>query len=106
MTVVFDTLSVSKKLQRAGMTPDQAETQISALVDAFQNFPTKDDLHNAMNALRDELRIEMHEMGNRFEGRIGSLETKLEKLEMKLTIKLGAMLVVAVGLMAALVKLL
>ena len=95
------------------MTADQAETQIAALIDAFQNFPTKDE----MQEMENNLRTEMHEMESRLENKIDAVENKvdkietslngrIDKLEMKLTIKLGGMLVVAIGLVAVLVKLL
>ena len=95
MTVVFDTLSASKKFQKAGMTRSQEKVQVEALAGALENFVTKQDLREAVV----ELRGEMKESELR-------LESKIEKLEMKLTIKLGAMLVAAVGLIVTLVKIL
>jgi len=76
-TTTFDTLAYAKRLREAGVPEPQAEAQSAALADALRQ-----------NA--------------------GELATKadLRELELRLTIKLGAMLVVAIGAVATLVKLL
>lgn len=73
----FDTLRISKRLKAAGFSDEQAETVTGILRE------TRD-------------------------ADLTSLATKqdLQLLEQRLTIKLGSMLVVAVGAAAALVKLL
>ena len=76
-TTTFDTLAYAKRLREAGVPEPQAEAQSAALADALRQ-----------NA--------------------GELATKadLRELELRLTIKLGAMLVIAIGAVATLVKLL
>jgi 2-phosphoglycerate kinase len=85
MTVLaFDTLKFARRLQAAGMDARLAEEQAEALAEALeanlQELATKADIAD----LRKEMLL----------------------LEQRLIIKLGSMLVVAVGVVAALVKLL
>lgn len=78
-TLTFDTLKFANKLKAAGLPPDQAEAQAEALAEVIelniQDLVTKDDL-----------------------------VTSLKDLEQRLIIKLGGMMVVAVGVIVALVK--
>lgn len=75
--LIFDTLAYAKKLKAAGFTDEQAEVQSEALAGVLEsNMPTKHD--------------------------INKLEQKIKVLNYKLTIRLGGMLVVAVGLLASL----
>ena len=84
-TVTFDTHALVKDLTRAGMPEEQAEVLArsqAALID--DNLATKQDLKEMELAARQDLK----------------------ELELRLTIRLGSMIVVAVGVVAALVKLL
>ena len=84
-TVTFDTHAFVKDLTRAGMPEEQAEVLArsqAALID--DNLATKQDLKEMEPAARQDLK----------------------ELELRLTIRLGSMMVVAVGVVAALVKLL
>jgi hypothetical protein len=78
-TLTFDTLKFANKLKAAGLPPDQAEAQAEALAEVIelniQDLVTKDDL-----------------------------AASLKDLEQRLIIKLGGMMVVAVGVIVALVK--
>ena len=78
-TLTFDTLKFANKLKAAGLPPDQAEAQAEALAEVIelniQDLVTKDDL-----------------------------TASLKDLEQRLIIKLGGMMVVAVGVIVALVK--
>jgi 2-phosphoglycerate kinase len=96
MTVLtFDTLKFARRLQAAGMDARLAEEQAEALAEALeanlQELATKADIavvRKDLQQLDSDLRKEML------------------LLEQRLIIKLGGMLVVAVGMVAALVKLL
>lgn len=77
----FDTLKFARRLQSAGMEQRLAEEQAEAMAEA--------------------LGANLREMVT-----ADKLTTELRLLEQRLIIKLGAMLVVAVGAIAALVKLL
>lgn len=80
-TVVFDTLKFANRLKSAGVASAHAEAEAQALAEVF-------DL-----ASRDIVTKEY-------------LSAQMIQLEQRLTIKLGAMLVAAVGVTATLVKLL
>ena len=84
-TVTFDSHAFVKELTRAGMPEEQAEVLArsqAALID--DNLATKQDLKEMEPAARQDLK----------------------ELELRLTIRLGSMMVVAVGVVAASVKLL
>lgn len=76
--ITFDTYAYVKKLKSVGIPEEQAEVQAQALADlVVDRFVTKDDL-----------------------------ERSLKELEYRLIIRLGGMIVVAIGVIASLVKLL
>lgn len=82
--LTFDTLKFARRLQAAGMEPRLAEEQAEALAEALaqdrEALATKADITD----LRKDMLL----------------------MEQRLVIKLGAMIALAVGLVAALVKLL
>lgn len=87
-TITFDTLKFSNRLKAAGVPDKQAEAQAEAMADALEvnlkDLATKSDLQLTKEDLQKDLLM----------------------LEQRLTIKLGALVAVAVGAVAALVKLL
>ena len=88
-TIAFDTHAFVKELTQAGMPEAQAEVLArsqATLID--EKLATKQDL----KVLEDRLRRDMRE-----------LELRLKH---DLTLRLGSMMVIAVGVVAALVKLL
>lgn len=91
MAFAFDTLGYTKKLRASGISQDQAEAHAEAAREFIMaELVTRNDL----DVLRREL-----------EGRIDKLEMKIETQTLRLTVRLGGMLVVAVGALAALLKL-
>ena len=77
-TITFDTHAYVKKLKAVGVPEEQAEVQAQAIADLVTDrLVTKDDL-----------------------------ERSLKELEYRLVIRLGSMIVVAIGVIATLVKLL
>jgi len=92
-SVTFDTLKFVKKLEESGIPDKQAE----AIADAFKDaqgeaeLATKADLQDVKN----EIELLRRDMDARF-----------IQMEQRMTIKLGALMVVAVGSVATLVKLL
>ena len=84
-TVTFDTLGYFEKLKAAGFTGEQAKAQANALREVIEErLATKGDL------VQMELR----------------LTSEMQKLELRMTLKLGAMLAASVAIVATLVKLL
>ena len=86
--ITFDTLKFANKLKSAGVLPEHVEAEAEALADIFEvnlkEVATKEDIKH-------------------LEERIDS---KFIQLEQRMTIKLGALMVIAVSAVATLVKLL
>jgi hypothetical protein len=76
-TITFDTQEAVIKLKSVGVSQEQADAFVRVIVESQSKLATKNDLDNG---LRD--------------------------LEQRLTIKLGAMIGFAIGIVAVLVKLL
>ncbi len=89
MVVAFDTLEYAKALEAAGFTEQQAEVQAKALARIVDDtLATKVDLE----ALKLELQRDIRQLE--------------ERLTYRLTLRMGTMLVAAVGVIAALNKIL
>ena len=89
MSVAFDTLEYAKELEAAGFTAEQAEVQAKALARIVnETLATKADIE----ALKLELKRDIKELE--------------ERLTYKLTLRMGTMLVAAVGVIATLIKVL
>lgn len=91
-TLTFDTLKFANRLKAAGMEPRLAEEQAVVMAEVFE-------AHLKELATREDLKRLEASLSERFDSR-------LLLLEQRMTIKLGALMVAAVGLVATLVKLL
>ncbi len=91
--VTFDTLKFVETLEKAGVSREQASAMATAVRDSHDaaELATKGDLRELDTGLRHE---------------ISDLRQEIKLLEQRMTIKLGSMLVIAVGVFAAIVKLL
>jgi len=98
-TITFDTLKYSKRLKDAGVPDKQAEAEAEALAEVLEvnlkDLATKEDLKTLEQRLGDKINV--------IEQRLGD---KITMLEQRMTIKLGTLMVIAVGAVATLVKLL
>jgi len=85
-TIAFDTLKYSKRLKDAGVSDKQAEAEALAevLEVNLKDLSTKDDLTREVDLLRRDLR----------------------EMELRIVIKLGALMAFSIGIVATLVKLL
>jgi alpha-galactosidase len=83
-TITFDTLELVDKLKTAGIPQEQAEAVVKVIVEAQHELSTRRDI--------DDLRRDM--------------DSRLIQLEQRLVIKLGGLIALSIGLVAALVKLL
>ena len=117
----FDSLTYANRLKAAGMDGGLAEVQASVMTeviqDHFHNLSTKQevqqlslDLRKEMNLMGQDLRKEMHLMGQDLRKEIQLLRLEVQKdmqlLEQRMVIKLGSLMVLAIGLVATLVKVL
>jgi len=101
--VAFDTLKFSKRLIEAGFTDKQAATlaeEQAALMD--DKIATKRDMKELETALKRDLM----DVETRLKTEIEDVRRDIRESEQRVIIKLGSMMVVAVGVVAALVKLL
>ena len=117
-TISFDTHTFVKRLTQEGMPIGQAEVLADSqarLID--DKLATKHDLNELgagltrdIKELETRLTHDIKELETRLTRDIKELETKLTRdineLSLRLTIRLGFMLVIAIGVVATLVKLL
>jgi len=94
-TVTFDTLKFVKTLEEAGVPESQAEAFSTAVRDSHEaaELATKADLREVETNLR-------HEIGDLRK----DMDAKFEKLELRMTIKLGSIVVVALGAFTVIFK--
>ena len=130
MTVSFDTLSFAKRLTEAGEKPEVAEAHAMysrkmALKEfVMETIATKADIRDLRNELRAEIqdvREEVQdvrqeigtfrkEVSERFATKgdlrheIGLLRKDIDAMGLKLTVRMGGMLAIAVGAVATLGK--
>ncbi len=101
--LAFDTYAAVKKLKEAGFTEQQAEAQTALLTDVIAGeLATKHDIETVkldIENVRAELKRDIEALR-------ADMKHDMKELELRLTIKLGAMLALAVGAVATLVKLL
>jgi hypothetical protein len=84
MALAFDTLGYAKQLRDRGIPQGQAEAHAEAARDFIMaELVTKTDLQSA----------------------IGHFDAKLDNLSLRLTVRLGVMLVAATAALAAIIKL-
>ena len=106
-TLTFDTHAFVKELTQAGMPEEQAEVLArsqATLID--EKLATKQDLKELELRLKrdiQELKRDMKELEMRLTRDMQEMELRLKH---DLTVRLGSMMVVAIGVVAALVKLL
>ena len=107
--VAFDTLAFSKRLQEAGVPPVQADAQAQAQVDFLTHHllaevATKDDFKRLQEELK-RLQGEIKLLATKEELKRFATKDDLELMGKSLTIRLGAIMVVAIGVLATIVKL-
>ena len=117
----FDSLTYANRLKAAGMDGGLAEVQASVMTeviqDHFHTLSTKQelqqvgqDLRKEMNLMGQDLRKEMNLMGQDLRKDMQLLRLEVQKdmqlLEQRMVIKLGSLMVLAIGVVATVVRLL
>jgi len=117
----FDSLTYANRLKAAGMDGGLAEVQASVMTeviqDHFHTLSTKQelqqvslDLRKEMNLMGQDLRKDMNLMGQDLRKEMQLLRLEVQKdmqlLEQRMVIKLGSLMVLAIGVVATVVKLL
>ena len=102
MAVAFDTLKAATRLQNeAGFNEKQARVLVATLAEGIgENLATKEDV--AM--LRGDMAVLRGDMATKED--LAVLRGEMCELEQRMTIRLGAMIAAAVGIIVALDKLL
>jgi polyhydroxyalkanoate synthesis regulator phasin len=99
---MFNAIKYTEELKRAGFTPDQADTSMRVLIDVMnENFATKHDV-SELSAKIDSVK---NELNSKIDSSVQRLDSKIDALEYKLTIKLGTITTIAIGVTATLLKL-
>ena len=99
MTYVFDTWGYAKRLRDAGVEGSQAEAHAEAARDFIMlELVTKQDLDVRFRVVETE----MKNMELRFDSRLSS---QIHALEIRLTLRFGAMMAAGIAIIAALIKL-
>ena len=126
MSVAFDTLKAATRLrEEAGFDDRQARVLVDTLAEAMgETLVAKDDLEKTETSLRDDLRkveaslrgdlekleaslrAEIATLRGDLEKTEASLRGEMRELEQRMTIRLGAMIAAAAGIVVAALKLL
>jgi hypothetical protein len=92
-TLTFDTLKFANRLKTAGVPSVHAEAEADALSEVFESnlgeLATKADLREVETGLRQE---------------IGNLRHEIKELELRMTIKLGSIVIAGLGVMTLIFK--
>ena len=100
----FDTHAFVKRLTRAGMPEDQAEVLAKGQSDLYERLVTKEYFELTLKHELEKLRAELEITKTELKRDIQELKRDIKEMEQKLTIKLGALLVIGVTVLAVLDK--
>jgi hypothetical protein len=104
----FDTLGYAKRLREAGVPDPQAEGHAEAAREFIMiELVTKQDLQANLQAVRQdlqatklELQAAIHALGLRLDGRIDALQEAITTQTLRLTVRLGGIVVAGMGILA------
>jgi hypothetical protein len=117
MAYTFDSLGYAKRLRDSGVSRDQAEAHAEAardfmmaeLVTKADLLAVKQELQTELRSTRQELQSELRstrqELQTELRTGIAELHSKIDTQTLRLTVRLGAMLAVAIGALATILKL-
>lgn len=89
--ITFDTFKFVERLEKAGLTREQSAAIVEAQKDAFA-----ESLDSSLATKADIIEVK---------GRLDRIDNRLETLELRLVIKLGALFAVTVGILIAVMRL-
>ena len=113
MVWAFDTLGYAKRLREAGVPNPQAEGHAEAarefimteLVTRQDLLATKNDLQADLGILRTELRTEIGALRTELRTEVGTLRTAIDSQTLRLTVRLGGIVVAGIGILALFLRL-
>ena len=119
----FDTLKFAKRAEKAGFTKQQAEFQAEEIAKVIDdNLITKDDLKLVSDEVKclnielektkvelkndiEKIRLDVERSKVELRSDVKMLKVEVKSIENKIVMKLGAMMAVAVGVLATVIKL-
>jgi hypothetical protein len=109
MAYTFDSLGYAKRLRDVGVPQAQAEAHaetardfiMAELVTKSDLLASKQELQASVGELRVELRAGVVELRNS----VAELRANIETQSLRLTVRLGALVVVGIGALATILKL-
>ena len=99
VAITFDTLKYANRLKAAGAESRIAEAEAEALAEVFE-------LNLKEVATREDLKQMEERLSEKMDARFLQLDAPFLQLEQRMIIKLGGLMVVAIGAVATLVKIL
>ena len=99
VAITFDTLKYANRLKAAGAESRIAEAEAEALAEVFE-------LNLKEVATREDLKQMEERLSEKMDARFLQLDARFLQLEQRMIIKLGGLMVVAIGVVATLVKIL
>lgn len=118
----FDTLKFAKRAEKAGFTKQQAEFQAEEIAKVLEdNLITKDDLKLSSDDVKclgielektkvelkndiEKIHLDVEKAKVELRSDVEMLRVEVKSIENKIVMKLGAMMVVAVGVLATVIK--
>ena len=101
MTMPFDTLKLARRFEAAGFAAQQAGDMAEAIAEALSALATKADLEALAAATKADLAALRAELKADIAALRAELKADVEILKRDMTIRLGSMMVVAVGVILA-----
>lgn len=98
MDHAIDTLRYATRLKQSGYTDQQAEGGASALADELNDSFGRLATLQALDAMEQRLGAKIDAGDAKLDAKIDALDAKLNALELRMTIKLGQMLIGAVAI--------
>lgn len=124
MAYAFDTLGYAKRLRGAGLPAEQAEghaeaarefimaelvtrsdLEVSERATRSDLAATRRELETSIDAVRTALETVRRELENAIAGVRRDLEGAIERQTLRMTVRLGGMIAIAVAILAGIVKL-
>lgn len=117
MAATFDTLQYSKRLQTQGFTPQQAEAQVEMIKEIIDEqvasqqdikeltndlLSSKNELKHDIEGVRFELKHDIQDVRTELKHDFESVKSEIKQSENRTVIRLGVMLVSAVGVFSIL----
>ena len=106
----FDSLTYANRLKAAGMDGGLAEVQASIMTeviqDHFHTLSTKQEVQQLSLDLRKEIQLQGQELRKDMQLLRLEVQKDMQLMEQRMVIKLGSLMVLAIGVVATVVKLL